>query len=285
MIKLIALDLDGTLMSPDHVTVSKENKAALKEAHDAGAKIAVATGRTLSIFGDVCEQVPEIDYILYSNGAAVYDRREQRVLHEHALDRTTCTQLLDFLDGFPAFLELYAGGQSYAQKDKEGFFPFDVFPKDFIEQARAGMVAVDDFRSVLQTRSAEKLTVYLTDKAQYRAVWDALIGRKDLAVTTSFPISIDLTRAGADKGTALQALCRHLGVSPEQCMAFGDAENDFPMLRFAFYGYAMANGSDACKQAASFVTKSNAEDGVAVAVRQVMQLSRTASLKFFDNLE
>ena len=91
-------------------------------------------------------------------------------------------------------------------------------------------------------------------------------------MTTSFPISIDVTCAGADKGTALQALCRHLGVSPRQCMAFGDAENDCPMLRFAHYGYAMENGSDACKQAAKFVTKSNAEDGVAVAVRQVMQL-------------
>lgn len=272
MIKLIALDLDGTLMNPDHVTVSEENKAALRAAHDAGAKIAVATGRTLSIFGDVCEQVPEIDYILYSNGAAVFDRRKKRVLHEHALSTVQCTELLDDLDGFPAFIELYAGGQSYAQKDKEDFFPYGVFPADFIEQARAGMVLCDDFRDVLQTRNAEKLTVYLTDKAQYRAVWDNLCGREDLEVTTSFPISIDLTRAGADKGTALQALCRHLGVLPQQCMAFGDAENDCPMLRFAHYGYAMENGSDACKRAARFLTKSNAENGVAVAVRQVMQL-------------
>ena len=272
MIKLIALDLDGTLMSPDHVTVSEENRSALRAAHDAGAKIAVATGRTLSIFGDVCEQVPEIDYILYSNGAAVFDRRAKRVLHEHALSASQCTDLLDFLDGFPAFIELYAGGQSYAQKDKECFFPFDVFPADFIEQARAGMVTVDNFRDVLKTKDAEKLTVYLTDKAQYRTVWNALCGRDDLAVTTSFPISIDLTCAGADKGTALQALCRHLDVSPQQCMAFGDAENDCPMLRFAAFGFAMANGSDKCKQAAKFVAGSNAEDGVAVAVRQVMKL-------------
>ena len=272
MIKLIALDLDGTLMSPDHVTVSNGNKAALRAAHEAGAKIAVATGRTLSIFGNVCEQVPEIDYILYSNGAAVFDRRNNRVLHAHALDKATCTQLLDFLDAFPAFIELYAGGQSYAQKDKERFFPFDVFPAEFIDQARAGMVTVEDFRAVLQTNNAEKLTVYLTDRDKYRTVWNHLLTRNDLAVTTSFPISIDITRAGADKGTALQALCRHLGVLPEQCMAFGDAANDCPMLSFAGYGFAMENGSDACKQAAKFVTKSNAEDGVAVAVRQVMQL-------------
>ena len=272
MIKLIALDLDGTLMSPDHVTVSEENKAALRAAHNAGAGIAVATGRTLSIFGDVCEQVPEIDYILYSNGAAVFDRRAKCVLHEQAMDKATCTQLLDDLDAFPAFIELYAGGQSYAQTDKERFFPFDVFPAKFIDQARAGMVTVEDFRAVLQTNNAEKLTVYLTDRDKYRTVWNHLLTRNDLAVTTSFPISIDITRAGADKGTALQALCRHLGVSPEQCMAFGDAENDCPMLSFAGCGFAMENGSDKCKRAAKFVTKSNAENGVAVAVRQVMRL-------------
>ena len=78
MIKLIALDLDGTLMYTDHITVTEENRAALKKAHEKGASLAVATGRTLAIIGDVCEQVPEIDYVIYSNGAAVYDRRQSK---------------------------------------------------------------------------------------------------------------------------------------------------------------------------------------------------------------
>ena len=69
MIKMIALDLDGTLMYTDHMTVTENNRRALKHAHEHGSKIAISTGRTLAIIGDVCEQVPEIDYIMFSNGA------------------------------------------------------------------------------------------------------------------------------------------------------------------------------------------------------------------------
>ena len=273
MIQLIALDLDGTLMSPDHVTVSAANKAALAAAHEAGAKIAVATGRTLSILGNVCDQVPQIDYILYSNGAGVFDRKSNAVLFEQALPKSTGLQLLQYFDALPAFLEVYAGGKSYAQQNKEPFFPADAFPKVFVEAARKGMVICDDLAQTLREQTIEKFTVYITDRGIYRQVWDALSARADLAVTTSFPISIDVTFAGADKGTALQKLCEALGIPAESCMAFGDAANDLPMLTFARYGFALENASEVCKAGAPYQTKSNAEDGVALAIQQVMKLN------------
>ena len=80
MVKLIALDLDGTLTSADHMTVTQKTRDALKRAHDAGAKISIATGRTVAIIGDICQQVPEIDYVIYSNVAGVLDRRNQKIL-------------------------------------------------------------------------------------------------------------------------------------------------------------------------------------------------------------
>ena len=271
-IGLIALDLDGTLMMPDHISVSAANKAALRAAHESGAKIAVATGRTLSILGNVCEQVPQIDYILYSNGAGVFDRKNNAVLFEQALPQSTGLQLLEYFDTLPAFLEVYAGGKSYAQQDKEPFFPADAFPKVFVEAARRGMIICDDLKETLRETAIEKFTVYITDRKIYRQAWDELSARADLSVTTSFPISIDVTFAGADKGTALQKLCARLGVLPEHCMAFGDAANDLPMLTFARYGFAMENASEVCKAGAPYQTKSNAEDGVALAVQQVMRL-------------
>ena len=73
-VKLIVTDLDGTLMSPDHQTVSERTKNALKTAHDNGVKIAIATGRTLTFTDNVTSQVPFVDYVIYSNGAAVFDR-------------------------------------------------------------------------------------------------------------------------------------------------------------------------------------------------------------------
>ncbi len=270
-IRLIALDLDGTLMGPDHVTVSEANRAALKAAHDNGIAVAVATGRTLSILGDVCEQVPQIGYILYSNGAAAA-ARSGKVLFECAFSWPEAERLLNYFDRYPVFLEVYAGGVSYAQADKERFFPFGVFPQDFVEEARRGMTVCESFRAALRDAAVEKFTVYLPEPAMLREVWQTLAADESLAVTSSFPISLDVTKAGADKGAALRGLCRALGLSPAQCIAFGDAENDCLMLTAAGIGVAMENGSDACKRAADYVTKSNAEDGVAHALRELLGL-------------
>ena len=271
-IRLIALDLDGTLLSPDHVTVSEANRAALRAAHNAGIAVAVATGRTLSILGDVCDQVPQIEYILYSNGAGAANRLTGEVLYENALPWPDAVRLFDYFDRFPVFLEVYAGGVSYAQRDKERFFPFGIFPQEFVEEARKGMTVCESFRETLRNRSMEKFTVYLPERAMFRAVWDELSADGGLAVTSSFPVSIDVTKAGADKGAALAGLCRALGIAPEQCMAFGDAENDSPMLRCAGIGVAMGNASDTCKAAADYITKSNGEDGVAWALRELLGL-------------
>ena len=271
-IRLIALDLDGTLLSPDHVTVSEANRAALRAAHSAGIAVAVATGRTLSILGDVCDQVPQIGYILYSNGAGAANRLTGEVLYENALQWPDAARLFDYFDRFPVFMEVYAGGVSYAQRDKERFFPFGIFPQAFVDEARKGMTVCESFRDTLQGRPVEKFTVYTVDKALYRAMWAELSADGGFAVTSSFPVSIDVTKAGADKGAALAGLCRALGLSVEQSMAFGDAENDSPMLRRAGIGVAMGNAGDTCKAAADYVTKSNAEDGVARALHELLGL-------------
>ncbi len=270
---MIALDLDGTLMMPDHVSVSSASRKTLALAHERGAKIAVATGRTLSILGNVCDQVPQIDYIIYSNGAGVFDRGGSKVLFEQPLPRETGKQLLRRFDELPAFLEVYAGGKSYAQRNKEPFFPADAFPKIFVEAAKRGMVICDDLAATLKDTPIEKFTAYITDRAVYRSVWDELSAREELAVTTSFPISIDVTFAGADKGTALQKLCEALGIPAESCMAFVGPVRHHRQDLVARYGFAMANASDACKAGAPYQTKSNAEDGVALAIQQVMKLN------------
>lgn len=270
MVKLIALDMDGTLMSEDHITVSEENKKALKKAHESGAKIAVSTGRTLSIIGSVCEQVPEVDYVIYSNGTSVFDRKENRVIYENSMPWERAKDILEYLDPYPVFTEVYSGGQSYAQNDKIKHFPDDVFPKEFIDEATKGMVPCDSFFDTLCGKNIEKFTVYIFDKALYKSVWDYFSAFDDLSVTTSFPVSIDITKAGADKGAAIKNMCDILGITADECMAFGDASNDIPMITFAKYGFSMENGSKECKAAAKYITKSNADDGVAHGINMIM---------------
>ena len=132
-VKIITLDLDGTLMSPDHLTVSQENKDALRAAHEKGVKIAVATGRTLAIMGDVCTQVPQVDYIIHSNGAGVVDRKTGERLYSNLMSWDFSEKIIDFLNTKPCFYELYVDGKSYVQEDRAPYFITDVLPKEFID--------------------------------------------------------------------------------------------------------------------------------------------------------
>ena len=270
MIKLIALDMDGTLTSEDHITVSEENRAALKAAHDNGARIAISTGRTRSILGSVCEQVPEIDYVIHSNGAAVFDRKTDSVIYDNSMPWESAKVLLDYLGRFPIFLEVYESGQSYAQNDKIQYFSEEIMPKEFLAEALKGMMICDDFEQTLRGKSIEKITAHVFNRDLFNEIWEQLEAFGDYEVTTSFSIGIDITKAGADKGTAMESLCDMLGFTADECMAFGDESNDIPMITFAKYGFAMENGSDACKAAAKYITKSNAESGVAHGINRIM---------------
>ena len=82
-VKLIACDLDGTLLGADHITVSQRTVKALADAHEKGMKIAVATGRTLSVIYNVMEQIPFLDYVIYSNGAAVCDLKTAKTVYKN----------------------------------------------------------------------------------------------------------------------------------------------------------------------------------------------------------
>lgn len=270
MVKLIALDMDGTLTSEDHITVSDENRIALKRAHDCGASIAIATGRARSIIGNVCEQVPEIDYIIHSNGAAVYDRASQKTIYENAMPWQLAEKVLTILNSYPIFMEVYENGKSYAQEDKIQYFTEEVLPIEFLEEALKGMTICDDFITTLCGRNIEKITPHIFDVDMYREIWKQLKAIDELEVTSSFSVGIDITKAGADKGAAMKSMCDLLGITADECMAFGDESNDISMITFAKYGFAMGNGGDACKAAAKYITKSNAESGVAHGINQIM---------------
>lgn len=267
MIKLILLDLDGTLMSSDHMTVSEENRKALRKAHEAGIKIAICTGRTLSIIGDVCEQVPEIDYVIYSNGAGIYDRHSKSVVHTKLLKWEVCDGIIDYILSKNAFMEIYVSGKSFVQKDRIKYFNDELLPKEFIKSLFDKIEACDDVKGFVCGQDLEKITVYPQNLELENEMWRHFCEMSDkISLASSFPGTMEMTGADVSKGTALESMCEILSLTPAECMCFGDAGNDVPMLKFAEYSFAMANGTEECKAAARYQTKSNAEDGVAWAI-------------------
>ena len=267
MIKLIATDLDGTLMSPDHLTVSPHTVNTIKSAHDKGIKLAVATGRPLSLIGDVIHQVPFVDYIIYSNGACVFDRTKNEIIYSNLIPNELALELIDYLLENKVFFEIYVEGKSYYQLDTEYLFENTFFEKAFIDEVMRSMTGCRNLSEYLGNKAVEKITLYCVKDKDYDKFRDKFLSY-DLSVASSFEANIEATVKTANKGEAVKGICDTLGITADECMTFGDAGNDCPMLRFAKYSFAMANGTDECKAAAKYIAKSNAEDGLALAVEE-----------------
>lgn len=267
MIKLIATDLDGTLMAADHMTVTPRTVNALKAAADRGIKIAIATGRPMALIDAVIDQVPFVDYIIYSNGACVYDTVLKKVIYSDLIDSSAAFDLVKFLLENEVFFEVYLGGRSYYQLGTEKWFKTTQLPNSFINEVIKTMTACEDLSEYVSGKGVEKITLYCLNDESGRKFADKF-SEYGLAVASSFPGNVEATAATADKGRALKGICDLTGIDAGECMSFGDAGNDIPMLRFAGISFAMANATEECKAAAKAVTLSNSEDGLAAAVEK-----------------
>ena len=267
-IKLIATDLDGTLMSPDHITITDFTVSALEKAHNKGVKIAIATGRPLSLTDNVTERLPFADYVIYANGAGVYDRNRKKILCSDLIPNETAVDAISHFLKQKIFFEIYIDGKSHYQSESIEFFNNNTdLPQEFLDQVEESMEPHKDLIGYLGSRGIEKITLYSVEDSQYD---DFIRKMKELDLTTavSFEGCLEATSATANKGNALKNLSKSLHITSNDVMCFGDAGNDIQMLEWAEFSFAMGNGSDACKAAAKFTALSNAEDGLAKAVNE-----------------
>ncbi len=267
-IKLIATDLDGTLMSPDHLTVSPRTVKALKAAHEKGVKIAIATGRPMCIIGSVVEQVNFVDYIIFSNGACVFDRKKDKNVYENLIPFEDIKELIKYFLKYEVYFDVSYKGESHYQRGIEKYFMDDSeFPNDFVEEVRKTMNPHDDLAEFLNGDGVEKITLYTVKPENEKEFREKLLSY-NLSVASSFKGCLEATANGVDKGKAVEGLCTELGITAQNTMTFGDAGNDCQMLEFADYSFAMGNGTEECKKSAKHIAPSNAEDGLAKTVEK-----------------
>lgn len=268
-VKLIVTDLDGTLMAADHLTVTKRTKNALKNAHDNGVKIAIATGRTLGFVDNVIEQIPFCDYVVYSNGAAVYDRNQEKDIYENRLSAEMTQKLLKEIDSFEVYYNTYFDGRIYVPESKMQYYVNRGLPQEFLDQFMSLSTICKDMITETQGRKAEIIAIYSVTDEQKKHFED-FFHENNLYVTTSIPGEIEVTAPNVNKGTALEGFCKTLGIDKDEVMAFGDAMNDYEMLQFAGESVAMGNGCDEVKSVAKHIADTNANDGLAKIVEKIV---------------
>lgn len=268
-VKLIVTDLDGTLMAPDHLTVTKRTKDALEKAHNMGVKIAIATGRTLGLIANVTNQIPFCDYVIYSNGAAVYDRNQKRDIYENKISPEITGMLLEDIDKYNVYYNAYFDGEIYVPESKMQYYVNRGLPQAFLDEFMRLSNVCSDMISQSQGKSAEVIAIYSVTDEQKKHFTE-LFTQNKLYVTSSIPGEIEVTAPNVNKGEAVKGFCEKLGIDKSEVMAFGDAMNDYEMLSFAGESVAMGNACDECKKVAKHIAPTNAEDGLAKTVESMI---------------
>lgn len=264
-IRLIALDLDGTLLDAQK-TISPRNRAALRRASELGVTVALASGRMTDCIAPTAERLGLDCPIIAYNGAMARGRAAdgRPVLFHRPLEARHSKELIDFCRG-RYLLNVYFDDRVYAEDTPE--------LRHFAELYSARTGAVYEFVPDLGPFEGRDTTKAITvtdpsDRERLHAEWLPRLGDATTIVRTD-PEYLEFMERGTDKGVALVGLCRALGIPIEEAMACGDGDNDAEMLAAAGLGVAMANASPRTLAAADEVSPlTNLEDAVADAVER-----------------
>lgn len=268
-IKMIGLDLDGTLLT-DKKELTVRTREVLTKAIQSGIVVLVATGRPWMGVPEELREFPGMDYALTSNGARIIDTRTGNVIEEHLLPVGSAKKALEICRKYDTLQEVYFDGQGYAPAEKMASVERYHKNPNMWEYMRKTRIPVDDIFELVdrENRGLDKTQALFADMEERKCAWKELACHEDLELVGSLRYNIEINAAGVNKGTGLVSLGKRLGIKREEIMACGDGDNDTVMLREVGFGVAMANGEPQVKEAADYITLSNEEDGVAQAIER-----------------
>ncbi|MGL5259372.1 MAG: HAD family hydrolase [Lachnospiraceae bacterium] len=256
--KLLFFDIDGTLLPHRQKFIPDSALCAIKKAKEAGHKIFINTGRTNISLPSIIREL-DVDGYICGCGASIY-LDGKKVFH-NTLPTKRAIEIVEFLrtihipSCFEAEHTIYFDphNKGFSNKEVQHAYAFFADYKTDIEA-----IFTDDF--TFQKFLLHRIPAHLEEQVQ------DLLG-EDLAAITYGNGVLEIIQRGFNKGTAIEWIAKELGVSIEDCYAFGDSANDFDMLHVVKHSVAMGNATDEIKKCCEFVTTDILEDGIANALK------------------
>lgn len=258
--KLIALDVDGTLLNDDH-EISKRTMETVKAVSETGAEIILCTGRGPQNTIPFMEQMGLTGYVISHNGAATAKVDNREIVHHFAMDPTALTPFMDYCRDKGIHFDVNTPLEMYVD-DVEGLDEIILnMYKNYLTLPSNLPEKWTDFK-----QPVVKFTMFgeydvMDDLYKELSHWTF-----DLTMLRSGDYFIDLMNKEASKGNALKQLAMKRGIQQEEILAIGNYYNDITMLKFAGKGIAMDNSPDEVKAAADELTLSNNDEGVHAAL-------------------
>jgi phosphoglycolate phosphatase (TIGR01487 family) len=234
--KLIALDMDGTLLN-NQQEISEENRAAIAKAQEQGVHVVLSTGRSLLTCREYAQSLQLSSYLITVNGSEIWDESGQLV-ERKLIDASHIEKMWNLTQDHK--LNFWAVTTDKVWRDE---FPEDIASQEWM-----------------------KFGYDIPDDALREEVLKQIAGISDFEISNSSLTNLEINALGINKAKGIMTVCDRLGISMDEVLAMGDSLNDMAMIEAAGCGIAMGNAQEAVKEAADWVTDTNVNSGVAKAI-------------------
>jgi len=249
--KIVFFDVDGTITNHEDGIISNNTKVAIKTLKNNGLRVVAATGRPLSMCGEISEL--GIDTFITANGA--YAKHGQKVIHKVPMDKNVIQEVFEF-----AYRENQ--GLSFFTED----FSMNGVKDTEILKALKETLSLNNYPAINQliyNQEVYLMCLYATDETVEKYIHKF----PHLTFKRWHPFVLNILQDEVSKSLAIIKVLQYFGIDKSEAIAFGDGENDIDMLELVGLGVAMGNGNEKLKKAADFVTKKSSEDGIEFALK------------------
>lgn len=287
MYKLIAIDLDGTLLN-SYGMVSEKNKQALVEANKKGAEIVIASGRSTNSVKNIANDLGICNYIICGNGSLIYDLQHEEIIYDKFIDKKKALQIIEICEQNSIYYNIYTENMVIAKSLNNNvlFYHQENANKPDSKKTKINIVQnIYDYVGRLQNQNILKITISDNDNIIFNGIIRKLREIRDIDVLDVAHMSRKMIKSGTeevsleyyyteitsknvDKWYAIEYLIDKLNINKEDIMTIGDNVNDKLMIENAGCGVVMGNSAPYIKEIADMVVVDNNQDGVAEAVEK-----------------
>lgn len=267
MYKLIALDIDGTLLNKER-KITKEVFNSIQEAKKMGNKVVLSTGRPLPGVTPLLKELHLTDYgdyVICFNGAVVQEVKSEKIISNIEMNCNDFKNIYEFVKQQNTNIHINTPTNLIIPTNKPS--------KYTIIEANLNKISIEHKKEDEIDDSITYCKIMIVDEPEKIEQIIEIIPKNlsdNYTIVRSAPFFLEFLNKKANKGTALKALCENINIPINETIAVGDEENDQHMIKLAGLGVAMGNARDSIKNIADYVTKTNEEHGVAYVINKFM---------------
>ena len=289
MYKLIAIDLDGTLLN-SYGLISEENKKAIKKAQEEGANVVLSSGRSTSSVKNLAEELGGNKYIICGNGSLIYDLQKEAIIYDKFIDKNKVLQIIQICEQNSIYYNIYTENMVIAKTLDNNVLFYHQENANKPDSRKTKINLVDNIYEYIENLENEnilKFTISDNSNIIFNSIIKKLREIKNIDVLDVAHMSRKFIRAGTeevqiayyyteitsenvDKWNAIEWLAEKLNIEKQDIIAIGDNVNDKLMIENAGLGVAMGNSAPYIKEIADRVVESNNDDGVAEIIEEVI---------------